>query len=233
MRRNGMKIEVWYDFVCPLCYIGKRRLEIALDKFKYEDEVELVFKSFEIGAFSEKKCNDNMNEITAKKYRITLEEAKASNNYIVEKAKAVGLYFNFDELIPKNTFDAHRVLHYAKAENKMEEMAERIFKAHFVDSLNISNYIVLASLAGEVGLNSEIVISILESDQYSEEVTNDEETALRLGIEGVPYYIINNKYVVPGAQPPELFLEILEKARKDEISTASQSIIDELLGRIL
>ncbi len=227
-----MKIEVWYDFVCPLCYIGKRRLEIALDQFKYEDEVTLVFRSFEIGAFSEENNYETMNEITARKLHITLEEAKASNHYLVEKAKAVGLDFNIDEVIPKNTFDAHRVFQYAKAENKMEEMAERIFKAHFVDALDISDYFVLASLAGEVGLNSEKVISILESDQYSEEVTKDEEAASRLGIDGVPYYIVNRKYVIPGAQPPELFLEILEKAREDELSTASQSIIDELLGRI-
>lgn len=227
-----MKIEVWYDFVCPLCYIGKRRLEIALDKFKYEDEVELVFKSFEIGAFSEEKNYETMNEITARKYHITLEEAKASNHYIVEKAKAVGIAFNLDEVIPKNTFDAHRVLHYAKAENKAGEMAERIFKAHFVDAFDLSDCFVLAGLAGEVGLNSEKVLSMLKTDQYREEVTKDEEAALRLGIDGVPYCIINRKYVVPGAQPPELFLQILEKAREDERAAVSQSIIDKLLGRI-
>jgi predicted DsbA family dithiol-disulfide isomerase len=227
-----MKIEVWYDFVCPLCYIGKKRLEIALDKFNYEDKVELVFKSFEISAFSED--NETMNEITARKFHITLEEAKASNHYLVEKAKAVGLDFNIDEVIPKNTFDAHRVLHYAKAENKMEEMAERISKAHFVDAFDISDHFILASLAGEVGLNSEKVISMLESDQYREEVKKDEETASGLGIDGVPCYIINRKIVVKGAQPPELFLEILEKARDDEIAAASaQSIMDDLLGRIV
>lgn len=227
-----MKIEVWYDFVCPLCYIGKKRLEIALDKFKYEDKVELVFKSYEIVAFSDEKNNETMNEITAKKYHITLEEAKTANHYIVEKAKEVGLDFNLDEVIPKNTLDAHRVFHYAKTENKMEEMAERILKAHFVDAFDISDHSVLASLAGEVGLNSEKVLRILESDQYREEVTEDEETASRLGIAGVPYYIINSKYVVPGAQPPELLLEVLEKAKKEEIAAAAQSIMDELLGRI-
>lgn len=227
-----MKIEVWYDFVCTRCYIGKRILEIALDKFKYEDEVELVFKSFEINAFSEENNNETMNEITARKYHITLEEAKASNHYIVEKAKEVGLDFNLDKVIPKNTLDAHRVLHYAKTENKSGEMIERIFKAHFVDAFDISDHSVLASLAGEVGLNSEKVLSILESDQYREEVTQDEETASRLGIGGVPYYIINRKYVVPGAQPPDLLLEILEKAREDEIAAAAQSIMDELLGKI-
>ncbi len=228
-----MKIEVWYDFVCPLCYIGKRRLEIALSKFNYEDEVTLVFNSFEINTFDEEHSNETMNEITARKYHMTLEEAKASNHYLVDKAKEVGLDFNIDEVIPKNTLDAHRVLQYAKTENKAEEMAERISKAHFVDALDISDHSILARLAGEVGLNSEKVISILKTDQYREEVTKDEEAARRLGIDGVPYYIINRKYVVPGAQPPELFLEILEKAGEDEIAAAAQSIMDDLLGRIL
>lgn len=227
-----MKIEVWYDFVCPLCYIGKKRLEIALEQFKYEDEVELVFKSYEIIAFAEERYNESMNEITARKYHITLDEAKASNQYIVEKAKEVGLDFNLDKVIPTNTLDAHRVLHYAKTLNKSGEMIERISKAHFVDAFDISNHSVLASLAGEVGLNSEKVLSILESDQYREEVTKEEETASRSGISGVPYYVINSKYMVPGVQPPELLLEILEKAGEDERAAAAQSIIDELLGRI-
>ena len=112
-----MKIEVWYDFVCPICYIGKKRLEIALEQFKYEDEVELIFKSYEIIAFSEERNNETMNKITARKYHITLDEAKASNHYIVEKAKEVGLDFNLDKVTPKNTLDAHKVLQYAKTHN--------------------------------------------------------------------------------------------------------------------
>ncbi len=227
-----MKIEVWYDFVCPLCYIGKKRLEIALEQFKYEDEVTMVFKSYEISAFSEEYNYETMNEITARKFHISLEEAKASNQYIVEKAKEVGLDFNFDKVIPTNTLDAHRVLQYAKKQNKSGELIERISKAHFVDGFDISNHSVLASLAGEVGLNSGKVRSMLESDQYREEVTKDEEAASRLGVGGVPYYIINNKYKVPGIQPPELLLEILEKAKQDEMTATAQSIMDELLGRI-
>ena len=211
-----MKIEVWSDFVCPFCYIGKRRLEIALEKFEHKDEVELVFKSFELDPSSKKKFDENIHEIIAKKYGIPVEQAKASNNQLVAQAKALGLNYNFDDLIPTNTFDAHRVVHYAKTEGKVNELAERIFKAYFVDSLNISDHKVLASLAHEVGLNSEKALSILESNQYGEEVRKDEETALKLRISGVPYFLINNKYVVSGAQTPELFLEALEKAREEE-----------------
>ncbi|MGK0465637.1 DsbA family oxidoreductase [Clostridium sp.] len=211
-----MQIEVWSDFVCPFCYIGKRRLEIALEKFEHKDEVELVFKSFELDSSSKKKSDENIHEIIAKKYGIPVEQAKASNNQIVDQAKAVGLDFNFDDLIRTNTFDAHRVAHYAKSEGKMNELAERIFKAYFVDSLNISDHKVLASLAYEIGLSSDKALSVLESDQYGEEVRKDEETASKLKISGVPYFIINNKHVVSGAQPPGIFLEALEKAREEE-----------------
>lgn len=211
-----MKIEVWSDFVCPFCYIGKRRLEIALEKFEHKDEVELIFKSFELDPSSKKKFDENIHEIIAKKYGIPVEQAKASNNQLVDQAKAIGLNYNFDDLIPTNTFDAHRVVHYAKTEGKTNELVERIFKAYFIDSLNISDHKVLASLAHEVGLNSDKALSMLESDQYGEEVRKDEETASKLRISGVPYFLINNKYVVSGAQTPEMFLEALEKAREEE-----------------
>jgi len=211
-----MKIEMWSDFVCPFCYLGKRRLEIALEKFKQKDEVELVFKSFELDPSSKKKFDGNIHEFIAEKYGIPVEQARASNNQIKAEAKAIGLNYNFDDAIRTNTFNAHRVVHYAKTQGKMNELSERIFKAYFVDSLNISDHKVLASLASEVGLNSNKVLSILESDQYAKDVRKDEETASKLGISGVPYFVINNKYAVSGAQPPELFLEALEKAREEE-----------------
>jgi predicted DsbA family dithiol-disulfide isomerase len=140
-----MKIEVWSDFVCPFCYIGKRRLEIALEKFEHKDEVELVFKSFELDPSAKKKSDANIHEIIAKKYGISVEQAKASNNQIVAQAKAIGLNYNFEDLIRTNSFDAHRIVYYAKTEGKMNELVERILKAYFVDSLNISDHKVLAT----------------------------------------------------------------------------------------
>lgn len=113
-----MKIEVWSDFMCPFCYMGKRRLEIALNKFEHKNEVELVFRSFELDLAAKKKFDGNIHEIIAKKYGISVEQAKASNNQIVEQAKAIGLDYNFDNLIPTNTFDAHRITHYAKQKEK-------------------------------------------------------------------------------------------------------------------
>lgn len=214
-----MKIEVWSDYICPFCYIGKRRLENALDQFEYKDEVELIFKSFELNPNAEKKIDRNIHEIIAKKYGISVEQAKVSNNQIVEQAKAVGLNYNFDDLIPTNTFDAHRLSHYAKTKGKANALSERILKAYFVDALNISDHKTLARLAGEIGLNSDDALKVLESDQYGEQVRKDEENASRLRISGVPYFVFNNQYVVSGAQPPELFLEVLDKVKKEEVSS--------------
>lgn len=222
-----MKIEVWSDFVCPFCYIGKRRLESALNQFEYKDEVELIFRSFELDPNFKNKFDENIHEIIARKYGISIEQAKASNNQIVAQAKAIGLNYNFDDLIPTNTFDAHRLSHYAKTEGKANELAERILKAYFVDSLNISDHKTLAGLAGEVGLDSDEALKVLVSDKYGAEVRKDEENAARFGITGVPYFVFNDKYAVSGAQPPEAFLEVLEKVKKEEVSPEVIELLSE------
>lgn len=222
-----MKIEVWSDFVCPFCYIGKRRLESALNQFEYKDEVELIFRSFELDPNSKKKVDGNINEIIARKYGISIEQAKASNNQIVAQAKDIGLNYNFDTLSPTNTFDAHRLSHYAKTGGKANELAERILKAYFVDSLNISDHKTLANLAGEVGLDSDEALKVLTSDKYGAEVRNDEENASRIGISGVPYFVFNDKYAVSGAQQPEVFLDVLEKIKKEDSSEIIESLSED------
>ncbi len=222
-----MKIEIWSDFVCPFCYIGKRKLESALNQFEYKDEVELIFRSFELDQKAKKKYDGNIHEIIAKKYGISVEQAKASNGQIIEQAKTLGLNFNFDDLIPTNTFDAHRLSHYAKTKGKFNELSERILKAYFIDSLYISDHKVLASLAGEVGLDSAEALKVLASDQYGTDVRKDEEDASRLRISGVPYFVFNNKYAISGAQPPEKFLEVLKKVKKEEVSYQTIELLSE------
>ncbi|MBK1811503.1 DsbA family oxidoreductase [Clostridium sp. YIM B02505] len=216
-----MKIEIWSDFVCPFCYIGKRRLELALDKFEYKDEVELIFRSFELDPSAQKKYDDNIHQLIAKKYGIPVEQAKASNDQLIDQAKTLRLEYNFDTLIPTNTFDAHRLSHYGKAEGKMNELSERLLKAYFTDSLDLSNHEILAKLAGEVGLDSKKALEILSTDQYSLEVRKDEERASALRISGVPFFVFNNKYAVSGAQSPDLFLDVLKKVRNEELSSPS------------
>lgn len=218
-----MKIEIWSDFVCPFCYIGKRRLEMALNEFEHKEEVELVFKSFELDPQSKKKFDESIHEIIAKKYGISVEQAKASNDQIAAQAKEIGLNYNFDDIKPTNTFDAHRLSHYAKTEGKMNELSERLLKAYFVEAMNISDYEVLTKLAEEVGLNGAKALEVLETGRYGAEVRKDEEEASKLNITGVPYFVFNRKYAVSGAQPIEVFLRTLKEVKNEEISDSIQS----------
>lgn len=222
-----MKIEVWSDFVCPFCYIGKRRLEEAIEKVQYEEEIEVTFRSFELDKTAKKKYDENINEIIAKKYDIQVEDAKSLNDQIVSQAKTVGLNYNFEGLIPTNTFDAHRLLHYAKTKGKANELEERILKAYFIDSLNISDYQILSRLASEVGLDSDKALRSLECNEYVEEVRKDEDKASKLKISGVPYFVFNNKYAVSGAQPSEVFLEVLENVKKEEFSLKTIDVVSQ------
>ena len=211
-----MKIEVWSDFVCPFCYIGKRRLEEALEQFPHKDQVEVVFRSFELDPNAKKQYDMTIHEIIAKKYGISVEEAKRVNADIGRQAESVGLTFRFDTMKPTNTFDAHRLAKYAKAQGKLSEMTERLFRAYFTDSKWISDHDVLVELAGEAGLDREEVKQVLESSRYTDEVRKDEEEAARFGVRGVPFFVLNRKYAISGAQPIEVFIQALEKVWKEE-----------------
>lgn len=211
-----MKIEVWSDYVCPFCYIGKRKLEIALDQFEYKEEVKIEFKSFELDPYAPKKYDKNIHELIAEKYGMPVEQAKMSHKQLTEQAKSVGLTYNFDKMTPTNTLDAHRLFQYAKANGKGHEAEELILKAYFTDSLNISDLDVLGSIALQAGLDQEKTLTVLNSDLYKKEVREDEQLASKLNITGVPYFVFNDKYTVSGAQPSELFLELLRKVKSEE-----------------
>lgn len=204
-----MKIEVWSDFVCPFCYIGKRELEIALRSYERRDDVEVVFKSFELSPNANVKYEGNIHEIIASKYGISVAQATASNNRIVERAKSIGLNYNFDAIKPVNTFDAHRLVHFANTMGQMNAMSELIFKAYFVESQDLSNHDVLAELASQVGLHKETVLQVLASDQFAEAVREDERVARERNISSVPHFIMDGQYVVSGAQSSEVFLNAL------------------------
>ncbi|MBW8348881.1 DsbA family oxidoreductase [Bacillus sp. IITD106] len=223
-----MKIEVWSDFVCPFCYIGKRRLEEALSKFPHRDKVEVVFHSFELDPNTPKEQNKNIHEALAAKYGVSVEEAKRMNEGVGEQARSVGLTFNFEKMIPTNTFDAHRLAHYAKTEGKDAALTEVLLKAYFTDSKKLSDKDTLADLAETVGLEREKTMSVLNDDNaFADDVRYDERTAQQIGVRGVPFFVFNQKYAISGAQPPETFLGALEKVWQEENSTP---ILQDLSG---
>ncbi|MCJ8012057.1 DsbA family oxidoreductase [Paenibacillus sp. KQZ6P-2] len=211
-----MKVEVWSDFACPFCYIGKRRFEAALEGFEHKNEVEVVFRSFELDPNAPRENEHDMHTILANKYGMSIEKAKSMNDNLTEQAKAVGLTYHFDTMQVTNTFDAHRLTHWAGEFGKRYDMTERLLKAYFTDSELLGDRAVLALLAGEIGLDAKAAADMLESDAYKEDVREDESQASKLGISGVPFFVVNEKYGISGAQPAEVFTEALANIWKED-----------------
>jgi predicted DsbA family dithiol-disulfide isomerase len=211
-----MRVEIWSDIVCPFCYIGKRRYEEALAQLPYRDEVETVYRSFELDPNAPVKADRDLHDSLAAKFGISREQAKDMNDQVTEQARSVGLTYNLDQAVPTNTFDAHRLTHLAAKHGKMVEMTERLFQAYFTEGKHIGDRQVLAELAADIGLDPAVVSEALDSSSYTDEVRADEREAAQLGIRGVPFFVINRKYAVSGAQPTEVFIRALEKARSEE-----------------
>jgi len=211
-----MIVEIWSDIVCPFCYIGKRRFEAALEQLPYREEVKVVYHSFELDPNAPADPGHDIHDMLAAKYGMSREQAKGMNDQMTEQARSVGLVYDMDRAKPTNTYDAHRLTHYAAQSDKMVEMTERLFRAYFTEGLHIGDRQVLADLADEVGLDRDHALAALENGRYADEVRQDERDAAQIGIQGVPFFVINRKYAVSGAQPPEVFVQAIEKARSEE-----------------
>lgn len=221
-----MKIEIWSDFVCPFCYIGKRRLEMALKQFPERDQVEIAYRSYELDPNASKNNKLNIHETLAKKYGMSIEQAKEANDNIGKQAAEIGLIYQFDTMIPTNTFDAHRLAKFAEEKSFGAKMTEHLLKAYFTDSKKISDYNTLADLAEDIGLNREETIEMLNSSAYSNAVRADEAEAKQIGISGVPFFVINQKYAVSGAQPVEAFVNALNMVWEEENGKTPLKVIN-------
>ncbi|WP_062106981.1 DsbA family oxidoreductase [Bacillus niameyensis] len=212
-----MQVEVWSDFVCPFCYIGKRCLEQALEKFPQRDKVDVVFRSYELDPNSPQDQDRTIHEALATKYGMSVEEAKRMNEGVGQQAASVGLQFNFDRMVPTNTFDAHRLAHFAKTKGKDQALTETLLHGYFTDGKKMSDHDTLAELAVSVGLDREEVVSVLKNETaFADDVRYDENTAQQIGVRGVPFFVINQKYAISGAQPVETFSGALEKVWQEE-----------------
>lgn len=214
-----VKIEVWSDFVCPFCYIGKARLENALEEFQKKNEVEMVFKSFELDPNAERNTGQNIHEKLAAKYGRSLEEARGMTASMTDQAELEGLDFRFDQMVPTNTFDAHRVAKLAESKGKSLDVAQRFFQAVFTDGEDVGDHATLVRLASEAGLEENEVRETLENEDYTEQVRLEQGEGYQLGVQGVPFFVINRKYAVSGAQPKETFTQALQKAFDEEKAT--------------
>lgn len=210
--KKTLKIDVWSDIVCPWCAVGKRRLEAALARFPHRDDVQVVWRAFELDPSAPAVSEvDNATRL-AQKYGRTKAQASAMMQQLAETAAKDGLDFHLSDARSGNTFDAHRVLHLAAERGVQDAVKERFFRGYMTERQAIGDPEVLARLASEAGLDPEEVRTVLASDRYAPEVREEEETARGLGITGVPFFVLGGKYAVSGAQPADVFLRALEQA---------------------
>jgi len=207
-----VRVEVWSDVVCPWCYIGKRHLEAALADFAHADEVEVVWRSFELDPQAPATREGDYAGRLAAKYRTGRDQAQAMIDRMTATAAAAGLDFRFDRARPGNTFDAHRLLHLAAARGAQGDLKERLLRATFTEGDPISDRDTLVRLAVDVGLDAEKVGAVLTGDAYAAEVRADERRAAELDITAVPTFVIDNGAPLPGAQPPHVLRRVLDRA---------------------
>jgi predicted DsbA family dithiol-disulfide isomerase len=210
----SLKVEVWSDVVCPWCYIGKRRFEAALARFTHRDEVEVVWRSFELDGSAPPSAAERGTYVQrlATKYRCSVVDAQAMIDNMTATAAEEGLDFRFDLARPGNTFDAHRLLHLALEHGRQDELKERLDRATFTEGSPVSDHCALRALSAQVGLPDAEVDAVLTSNRYSDAVRADEAQARAYGISGVPFFVIDGRYGISGAQPADAVLQTLDKA---------------------
>lgn len=206
-----MKITIWSDFVCPFCFIGQANLDNALKTFEHKDEVEIEYKSFQLMPDAEYTPGETYAETFAKMKGIPEERAKGMFGQVTETAEQAGVEINYETAKLTNTLDAHRVFQYAKEQGKGTEFFKALYDAHFTNGEVLNDADTLARLSESIGLDGAAVLDVVKSDQYNQDVNVDISQASSLGVQGVPFFLVNDKYSISGAQPVELFQEALEK----------------------
>ena len=212
-----MKVEIWSDVVCPWCYIGKRRFEAALAQFPHRDRVEVVWRAFELDptAPASYEGRGSYAERLAAKYGRTVPQAQSMIDGMVEQAAQDGLHFDFGISRTGNTFDAHRLIHLAHARGVQDAVKERLLRATFTEGEPIGDHETLVRLVAEAGLDADEAREVLASGRYADDVRADEAQASAYGISGVPFFVVDGRYGVSGAQPAELLLQVLDQAWSD------------------
>src|SRR3954447_21548298 len=207
-----MRIDIWSDVVCPWCYVGKRRLEAALASFPARDSVDINWHAFELDPGAPAQREGSYEQGLAEKYGRSLDEPAQMTASMTATAAAEGLDFRFDQAQPGNTFDAHRLLHLAGLRGVQDAVKERLFRATFTEGEPISDTETLVRLVADAGLDADEAHAVLASDAYADEVRADEQQAAQLRISGVPFFVVDGKYGVSGAQPAEVLRQVLDRA---------------------
>lgn len=207
-----MKVEIWSDIMCPFCYIGKRNSETALAQFEEAKQIEIEWKSFQLDPSLPEVATDNHEEYLAKRKGFPVEQVKDMLQNVTNTAKQAGLDFHLEDSVIVNSFNAHRLIQFAKTKGLGDEAEERFFKAYFTEGKDMANLETLTILGKEIGLDEKELQTAFTDNQYAEKVNRDIEEARAIGVTGVPFFVFDRKYAVSGAQPPQAFLQALEKS---------------------
>lgn len=210
-----MQIEIWSDVVCPFCYIGKRQLEAALGQLPDRGRIQVTWRSFQLGPDTKTDPSRNAIQNLAEKKGWTLEFTRQAVSDVAIRAQAVGLTLDYEQTKVANTFDAHRLLHYATGAGRGDEVAEALFRAYFVEGRNVGDHDTLARLAAGAGLPEHEARAVLCSGRFADDVRRDLQTAAQFGINSVPCFVLDRKYAVSGAQGSPVLLQALQQALAD------------------
>ncbi len=221
-----MRVEIWSDVVCPWCYIGKRRFESALARFEHRDEVEVVWRAFELDPAGPIEREGAYTDRLASKYGVLLSEAEAMVERMTRTGDDEGVDMRFDLARPGNTFDAHRLIHLGLERGVQDAVKERLLAATFTEGRPIGRADTLVELAVEAGLVEDEAREVLSGDRFAAEVRADEQLARSLGITAVPFFVVDRAYGVPGAQNPDVLLDVLRQAWGEGRPAAAAAVAD-------
>ncbi len=207
-----MKIEIWSDVACPWCYIGKRRFEAALAEFPHRDEVEVKWRSYQLDPSLPGHYEGTELDYLSSRKGLAPEQVSQMFEHVAAQAKDEGLDYRFDAVVVANSFTAHRLIHLAAAHGKQDAAKERLLSDHFEHGKDIGSRDYLTSLGAGLGIDAAAVAELFSTDKYADDVRSDIQEARSLGISGVPFFVIDRKYGLSGAQPVETFTAALDQA---------------------
>jgi predicted DsbA family dithiol-disulfide isomerase len=207
---TSLSVDVWSDVICPFCYLGSRQLELALANFEHAEDVVVNHHAFELDPHARTDYDASLAELVAAKYAMPVERAQQLHANLTAQANSLGVSMDFEIARPTNTFDAHRLIALSATQGKGEEMTERLFRAYFAEGRLVSDHEQLNALADEVGVSDAPLL--WETEAFASDVRADESSAEQLGISGVPAFLVDNKFMVLGAQGVEKIVDVLERA---------------------
>jgi predicted DsbA family dithiol-disulfide isomerase len=206
-----MRVDIWSDVICPWCYVGKARFEMALEGFAHRDEVEVVYHSFELDPSSPRGQRESNLAMLSKKFGKSPAEALAMDDQVGSLARAEGLGFDSGRPVG-NTFDVHRVLQLGLDRGVQHALLGAVNEAYFAQARDVFDREVLTEVAAGAGLDADEVGKVLDGEAYADEVRQDELQARQIGISGVPFFVFDMALGASGAQPAELFASALNQA---------------------